>query len=260
MSLPPADITEDDLHAYVDNRLDGVRLAAVERFLSTHPEDAARVEAYRFQRAALRAALAAVDGQAVPPRLNPWLLLERRQWRKGLLWRSAAAVVLALGLGGGGGWALRGVLFPPETQVATLVRDAVANHVVYTADRRRPTELGAEQRDDLARWVSNRLNHKIAPPDLSDCGYRYLGGRLAATPEGPAGMFMYQNDAGMRMTVFVRPDKKARDAPLSPVLAGSMGGAGWINNGVGYSVVAPISAQELLRLADEVRRALEAPA
>ena len=37
----------------------------------------------------------------------------------------------------------------------------------------------------------NRLNHQVTPPDLSADGYTYIGGRLAATPDGPAGMFMY---------------------------------------------------------------------
>jgi anti-sigma factor RsiW len=44
--------------------------------------------------------------------------------------------------------------------------------------------LGAEPRDDLAKWVLNRINHQVAPPGLSVAGYRFIGG-------GPAGMFMY---------------------------------------------------------------------
>ena len=91
-----------------------------------------------------------------------------------------------------------------------MAQQAVANHVVYTADLRRPTELGAQQRDDLARWVSNRLNHQVAPPDLSADGYSYMGGRLAATPDGPAGMFMYDGPKGVRLTVFVLPLARPR--------------------------------------------------
>ena len=75
----------------------------------------------------------------------------------------------------------------PQRTLPLLTQDAVANHMVYSADKRRPTELGATQRDDLARWVSNRLNHPVAPPDLSAEGYSYMGGRLAATSDGPAG-------------------------------------------------------------------------
>jgi anti-sigma factor RsiW len=248
-------IGEDDLMAFVDDRLSDERRAMVRRHLETHAVDAERVEAYRAQRALLRAAFA--EPAPASARLNPHALFAQQQFRRRLIWRSAAAVVLALGAGGAGGWALRGVMTPSETELATLVREAVANHVVYAADQRRPTELGADQRDLLARWVSNRINHHVAPPDLSDSGYRFIGGRLAATQEGPAGLFMYQNDAGIRLTVFVRPDPTARNAPLAPVPARPMGGAAWIDKGVGYSVVAPVPTAELQRLAEQVRRLLE---
>jgi len=260
MSGSERPVSEDDLHAYVDNLLDEVRLPVVQRYLREHPDQAARVTAYRAQREALRASLAPHAAEPPPARLSPHVLMVRRQTERRLIWRAAAAVVLALGLGGGGGWFLHGVLVPPPTQIGALAREAVANHVVYTADRRRPTELGPDQRDDLARWVSNRLNHKVAPPDLSDSGYLYMGGRLAATPEGPAGMFMYQNGAGVRLTVFVRPDIAARNAPLAPVDVKSMTGCAWIEKGVGYTVVAPVPADELRRLAEQVQRLLDSRA
>lgn len=260
MNDTPRPITEDDLHGFVDHRLDPDRRLLVQRYLAENPAEAERIAAYVAQRATLRAALASATGGTIPARLNPHLLMAQRVWRRRMLWRSAAAVLLALGLGGGGGWALRGVLSPAETDVAALMREAVANHVVYTADRRRPTELGEDQRDDLARWVSNRLNHKVAPPDLTDSGFRYIGGRLAATPEGPAGLFMYQNADGVRLTIFVRPDAQARNAPLAPVDGKPMGGAAWIEKGVGYSVVAPVPADELRRIAEQVKRVLGGPA
>ena len=101
--------------------------------------------------------------------------------------------------------------------ITLLSEQAVANHMVYTADKRRPTELGADQRDDLARWVSNRLNHKVAPPDLTADGYTYIGGRLAATPDGPAGLFMYDDKQGVRLTVFVLPLNGAENSPMQHV-------------------------------------------
>lgn len=253
-------ISEDDLQAFVDNLLDADRRALVLRYLAENPDDAERIDAYIEQRQALRAVLSDVMADPVPPRLSPYVLHEQRVHRRRMAWLAAAAVALALGLGGGAGWTLRGYFVPSDHDIAALVREAVANHIVYTADRRRPTELGAEQRDDLARWVSNRINHKVAPPDLSHSGFRYIGGRLAATAEGPAGMFMYQNESGVRLTVFVRPDSKARNTPISPVAAKTVGGAAWIEKGVGYSVVAPVPADELRRIAEEVRRVLSGPA
>jgi anti-sigma factor RsiW len=142
--------------------------------------------------------------------------------------------------------------------VTLLAQEAIANHVVYAADRRRPTELGAEQRDDLARWVSNRLGRPVAPPDMSATGFHYMGGRLAATPQGPAGLFMYQNAEGARLTVFVLPMRDAADTAMRNVDVGKMDGCAWIDKGVGYTVVAPMPVAELHRLAEDVRRQLGA--
>ncbi|MGE4045368.1 MAG: anti-sigma factor, partial [Acetobacteraceae bacterium] len=170
MSGTERPVSEDDLHAYVDNLLDEARLPVVQRYLREHKQEAARVAAYRAQREALRAGLAAQAGASIPAHLSPRVILLRRRSERRLMWRAAAAVVLAFGLGGGGGWFLHWAVTPPPTDLNVLVREAVANHIVYTADRRRPTELGPDQKDDLARWVSNRLNHKVAPPDLTDSG------------------------------------------------------------------------------------------
>jgi anti-sigma factor RsiW len=257
MSGTDRPVSEEDLHAYVDNLLAPEREPIVLRYLRENLAEAERIAAYRAQREMLRAALAPHAGGALPPHLNPHVLIARHQGERRMRWRAAAMVVLAFGLGGGGGWFLRESVTPPPTAISGLVRDAVANHVVYTADRRRPTELGADQRDDLARWVSNRINYKVAPPDLTDSGYRYIGGRLAATPEGPAGMFMYQNEAGVRLTVFVRPGSSAPNAPIVPVDGKPMGGCAWIEKGVGFTVVAPIPAEELHRVATEVQRLLD---
>lgn len=249
-------ISEDDLHAYVDRLADADRIPLVERHLRDNPEAAAKVAAYIMQRDALRAAFAEIEDEAIPDRLNPHLIREKLANRR-MMWRAAAAVVLAFGIGGGGGWVLHDRMAPSSNTITLLMEEAFANHAVFTADRRRPTELGAEQRDDLARWVSNRINRPVAPPDLAVAGYRYIGGRLAATPRGPAGMFMYQNDQGVRLTVFVRPIPNGGTKPLETVGAGSLEGAGWIDKGIGYTVVAPLPAEDVQRLAAGVRRGLE---
>ena len=263
MSTPtgvaPADpISETDLHAYIDGALDDARRDEVERYLQDHATDAARVAAYAAQRDALRAALAEWGEAPIPARLNPHVMRQQRNAHR-MGWAAAAGIVLALGAGGTGGWVLRGQLAPQAANtISIMVQEAVANHVVYTADKRRPTELGAEQRDDLARWVSNRIQTPVAPPDLSDFGYHYIGGRLAATSHGPAGMFMYQNDKNVRMTVFVRPTHSTTDKAMELVGgAGQIDGCAWIEKGVGYTVVAPVPPEELRKLAQQVHRMVD---
>jgi anti-sigma factor RsiW len=254
MSDPGRPIAEEELHAYVDGQLEPERQQAVQRYLQEHPDVARRAGAYQAQREALRAAFAGVADEPIPPRLNLEVLIQQSLVRRRTPWRAAAAVLLAFGLGGAGGWFGHGVVPVPGATITLLTQEAVSNHVVYTADRRRPTELGADQRDDLARWVSNRLNHAVAPPDLSADGYRYMGGRLAATQDGPAGLFMYDDPQGQRLTVFVLPLHAAKARPIQHVDFDNVDGCAWIDKGIGYTVVGKLPRAELLRLAELVRR------
>jgi anti-sigma factor RsiW len=251
MSDPGRPIAEEELHAYVDGRLDADRHPAVLRYLQDHPDVARQVAAWKAQRDALRVAFAPVAEEPIPPRLGLERLVQARLGRR-LPWRAAAAVLLAFGLGGAGGWLLHGGQ-QPTAALTLLAQQAVANHVVYTADLRRPTELGALQRDDLSRWVSNRLNHQVAPPDLSADGFSYMGGRLAATPDGPAGLFMYDGPQGVRLTVFVLPMHTAPSLPIQHIDFAHVDGCAWIDKGVGYTVVGKLPLPELRRLAEIVR-------
>jgi anti-sigma factor RsiW len=254
MSDPGRPISEAELHAWIDGQLAPERQSAVHRYLQEQPDVARRVTAWRDQREALRAALSPVAAEPIPPRLGLDRLIQQRLAPRRLPWRAAASALLAFGLGGAGGWFLHGGQPPPAAAITLMAQQAVANHVVYTADRRRPTELGAQQRDDLARWVSNRLNHQVAPPDLSADGYNYMGGRLAATSDGPAGLFMYDGPQGVRLTVFVLPLNAEASMPIQQVDFEQVEGFAWIEKGVGYTVVAKLPPPELRHIAELVRQ------
>ena len=256
MSDMATPIVEEELHAWIDGELPPEREPGVLRYLESQPDVAKRVNAWREQREALRAVFAPVAAEPIPARLNLERLIEQRLDERRTPWRAAAAVLLAFGLGGAGGWFVHGGQ-PAEPAALTLMaQQAMANHVVYTADLRRPTELGAQQRDDLARWVSNRLKRPVAPPDLSASGYSYMGGRLAATPDGPAGLFMYDDPKGVRITVFVLPLSAAASMPIQQVGTSQVDGFAWIDKGVGYTVVGKLPPEDLRHIAEMVRQQL----
>lgn len=256
MNDPGRPISEEDLHALVDDQLDRELQPYVAHYVQENPDVARRVAAYRNQREALRSVLAPLAAGPLPPRLDLQKLIQQRLVQRRTPWRAAAAVLLAFVLGGAGGWFLHFGAPSPTLSITLLSEQAVANHMVYTADKRRPTELGADQRDDLARWVSNRLNHKVAPPDLAADGYSYIGGRLAATPDGPAGLFMYDDKQGVRLTVFVLPLTGAENSPLQHVESAKVDGVAWIDKGIGYTVVGKLPQEELKRVAEQVRQQL----
>lgn len=244
-------ITDEELHAYVDGFLNAERRAAVDHYLRRSPEVAQRVGSYSAQRDDIRAALARRAVEPIPASLNLNRLVEARLARRPRWWRIAAAVLLGFALGGGGGWYF-GSRTP--TGLDTLVQDAAASYMVYTADERRPVELWAAERADLSRWLSNRLQRPVSPPDLSGLGYELLGGRLVATGRGPAALFMYENGRGSRLTLFVRPMPVGRPTPIEDVDAGDLDGCAWIDKGVGYALIAAEPYSRLEALSERVRQ------
>src|SRR4051794_15028965 len=99
-------VGEEELHAYVDGQIAGGECAVVERWLGSHPEDAARVAAWRAQAEAIRARYGAVASEPFPPRFDLNKLTRvNRKWSR---W-AAAAAVLAFLVGGTAGWLGRGV-------------------------------------------------------------------------------------------------------------------------------------------------------
>jgi anti-sigma factor RsiW len=250
-------ISEDDLHAYIDAALDTVRHAEVEAYLARHPDVALRVHGFANQREMLRDALAPIAQEPVPPELSLGRLLEERRRPPIASWRSAVAALVLLALGGAGGWFGHGIPQQPNGGVAALAQEASDSYAVYAADRVHPVEIRAADRAELVSWVSRRLAHPIAVPDLAVSGYRFMGGRLVATAHGPAGLFMYDDDRGTRLVMLVRPMAAEQNTSMAPYMRGSLSGFSWANNGIGYSLVGATSAQILHPLADEARRQID---
>jgi anti-sigma factor RsiW len=249
-ACPP--IAEEDLHAYVDGFLGERRWAEVDRYLEDRPEIQQRVAAYMAQRSSLRAMFSALGSDPVPPRLNLSRLLEERLVRRRASRVAIAAAIVGLTIGGAGGWLVGS---RPPDGIETLSQEAAASYTVYATDQRHPVELAAGQRDELSRWLSSRLNHRVAPPDLSVAGYALLGGRLVASQHGPAALFMYERSDGARLAIYMRllPASQAA-TPLELVDVGEIDGCAWIDGGVGYSLIAAEPYRRLLELSHHVRQ------
>jgi anti-sigma factor RsiW len=249
-------ITEDELHALVDGVLDPARRPEVEAYLATQPAVAARVAAYRRQRDMLRAALAPVAAEPVPPELNLARMAEARRRPARVPWQVAAALVLALGLGSGSGWWLHGQVRPAATGIVALAQQAADSYAVFTPDRERPVELRAADHATLVSWASGRLGRKLVVPDLSAQGYRLMGGRLVPTPQGAAVLVMFDNDAGSRLVLLTRPMALERDTPMAYRDGGTVQAFTWATEGNGYSLVGSLPPSVLHPIADLVRQQL----
>ncbi|MBS0445253.1 MAG: anti-sigma factor [Proteobacteria bacterium] len=254
-SFPTAPIREEDLHAFVDGHLDADRRREVQDYLDRHPQEARQVAGFAARRQDLRNALASVAEEPVPARLNLERMVAEHRAPSPWPWRAAAAVLMAFGLGGFGGWYAR-TLSPERSSagIAALAREATSSYAVYAADPTRPVEMGADSKAELVTWVSSRLQRQVSIPDLTKSGFRFIGGRLVSTEHGPAGMFIYDGAGGTRLAMIVRPMSIEQDTPMMKRSAGPLAGFTWATRGLGFSVVAPEAPENLHPLADEVRR------
>ncbi|MEZ5763386.1 MAG: anti-sigma factor [Xanthobacteraceae bacterium] len=210
MTEPIMPVTEDELHAFVDNELPGDRRPAVEDWLDTHPEDAARVAAWRRIGEAMQRRYGAVADEAIPARLDLDHIARRPRRR---MIAFAAAVLLAFAVGGGIGWfahnASAAAISAPVEPVIAMREEALAAHRLYIAELRHPVEVRAEE-NHLLPWLSRRIGTPLRSPDLTKYDFKLLGGRLLPGVSAPAALLMYENSTGERVTLYATPLKMAR--------------------------------------------------
>src|SRR5262249_57993866 len=90
-------VTEAELHAYVDDEIPADRRGAVEAWLASHPEDAARVAQWRAPADAVRARSGILASQPGPARLDLDKLTPRARPRPGVAPPAADAALLRAG-------------------------------------------------------------------------------------------------------------------------------------------------------------------
>ncbi|WP_024518581.1 anti-sigma factor [Bradyrhizobium sp. Tv2a-2] len=247
-------ITEDDLHAYVDQALEPERRREVATYLDDHPDVAKRIGAFSGQRDLLRTVLAPIAEEPLPAALNLARIIESRRQRPFRLGWAVAAMLL-LGIGGAGGWIMRSEIQASPNGLVALAQEATSSYSVYAPDHERPVEMRASDTAQLVQWVSSRLHHPVKVPNLSPSGYRLMGGRLVATAHGPAAMFMFDDDHGSRIVVLTRPmNGTDENAPMTPHAKGDVAGFAWADGGIGYSLVGQAPPDSLRPLANEVRK------
>ena len=243
--------SEDELHAYVDGQLPPERRAAVEARLAQDAEAAAAVAAWRRQNELIRA-LYEPGSAAVPARIEAALYAPPRR----APWRSLAAGILLVMLGGAAGWQLRGssALAPG---LPPLAARGIEAHNVYASEVRHPVEVGANEEAHLVQWLSKRLGYAVKAPDLTGLGLRLLGGRLLPGAGSPAAQFMYESEDGGRYTLYCTRETGRSETAFRFAASGDAAAFYWIDDHSGYALVGPNDRERLLRIARAVYEALE---
>jgi anti-sigma factor RsiW len=242
-------ITESDLHAYVDGRLSAPDRAEVDAYLADHPEDSDRVKAWREHSGALRALYDPILGEPVPAELAA--IPPRPAWHRYALAASFFVVGIATG------WIAKTVLVPGTQTPLSLPRQAAIAHVVYAPEVRHPVEVPAADEEHLVRWLSKRLGKDLQAPHLGPLGYDLVGGRLLSGPQGPVAHFMYQDARGQRLTLYVSKTRgEPRDTAFRYSQEDRVSVFYWVDGNFGYALSGEIAREQLLKIADVVYKQL----
>ena len=253
MSTRDTSMSDEDLHAYFDGELDSGRRAAVEAYLADHPDEAARFAVYREQQDALHRAFDPVLDESIPPGM-----LHRPRYA-GRAWLShAAAVLVGILMGAIGSWLV--VTGDPEQagQSHEFAARAVVAHAVYTPEVRHPVEVWAGERAHLAKWLSKRLGASVIVPTLEGSGFKLVGGRLLPGIQVPVAHFMYENEAGERVTIYMRTfGGEEAEISFHYRLDRDIGVFYWVNKGMGYAIAGEMEKENLLEVAKLAYREID---
>ncbi|RYX91522.1 MAG: anti-sigma factor [Comamonadaceae bacterium] len=285
-------LLQEQIHALVDGRLSSAERASLRAQLAGDGEALETVAQLQAQREALRGLHGELLDEPIPETLMAAARVgdtRRRQvdqwWRWGGM---AAAVMLAFGIG----WLSHGQLDRQGGKSATLaasaarpaqefLRQASMAHAVYSPEVRHPVEVTAAQQDHLVQWLSKRLGRPLKVPVLAAQGYELVGGRLLPGDEGARAQFMFQNPAGLRLTLYLGAVDPKPAAPTagtasaakapSPALPekastaetafrysadGPVPSFYWVDQGFGYALSGAVPRDELMKLAELVYQQL----
>ncbi len=259
--LPPGPVTDDMLSAFVDSELSTSDLLRVQAWLAEHPQDQARVDAWRADREALGALFKPTLDEPTPPALlaTVWSRPTRPRWAMAA---AAAGLLVAGALAGGGGiwqWQQQRQaeqLAQQRVQLAAgsaqgWVQRAAFAHSVYVAEPRHAVEVKAQE-EHLSRWLTRRINIPVKLFDLQALGFELVGGRLLPDGPGKSAQLMYQDAQARRVTVYLRKPEEGAQAAFRYEQQGKVGMFYWVEEGAGYALVGELPKETLLALSQAI--------
>ncbi len=264
---PPPPLTEDELHALVDDRVDAAQRAALEDRLALDPQAKATVAQWRRQRTLLQGLHTDARDEEVPAYLvhaTERVDASRRTTQQMGRWGGLAASVL---LSFAAGWLVHSPLRSADTlaarqPAAEFVRQASLAYAVYAPEVRHPVEVGAAEQAHLVQWLSKRLGHPLKVPDLSAQGFELVGGRLLPGDAGARAQFMFQAAGGARVTLYLGGVQGASAAVNGQETAFQFASEGatssfyWVDQGFGYALSGQVPRDTLMQLARAVYQQL----
>jgi len=265
-------LSEFEILAYADGRLDHApaQRAEVEAALAESPEDQARVEAYRAQSEALRAAYGERIGEPVPERLRAVLEERGRRRQRMPAMAAAASVAMAL-LAGAAGWTIAQWQASPGGSAQALLEDsyrdfveapsvrdtAPSERIGPVSEERTVAGLGPGGSGGALSNLSKEISLTLHVPDLSDRGYEIVSKETIARGGSETVRITYANGEGDSFGLYLRPRWEEREASLNIDRRGEVSLGYWMDGPLAAAVASRQPPAQTKELAEAVLTEME---
>jgi anti-sigma factor RsiW len=236
-------LTEDQIQGYIDDRLNERDRAAIAAYLLAHPEVAAEIETLRRQNEALRAVGHEVLDEPVPERLRSILReqkvvgLDDVRRRRASPFLEAAAAILLFCAGGAVGWFVNSQVNPASDPADRLASHLAGVFAFYGAAHDYPIDFPPDRSAELAAWIGRSFEREIPPPELTEFGYEYGGGRLLAAAGGNTGFFQFYGPENARLAVFFWRAERPPESIVDLGRQENVSARYWFGDGLGFAVM-----------------------
>ena len=228
-------INAEMLSAYLDGELDAAATKEVEAALETSPELVAELESLTQVDDLVRAEMDALMNEPVPLDLASKInnIPEHQPANTNATPRSAvwqAVAVVALLVGGAGGYFTGVQSVPTLSQERTWLTDIADYHRIYSTQKRHLVEVSATEADHIETWLSNTIGAPVLVPDLSEFGLTFQGARLLVAVGKPVAQLVFTNETGEVVALCLIQSDTPREGIGQTTLGGfqmvSWGGTG----------------------------------
>ncbi len=160
------------------------------------------------------------------------------------IWGALAASLVVLGIGGFGGYTLRGQDPVPQPGWLAAIADY---HAIYAGQERHLVEVGADEADHIEAWLGKTIGATFSIPDLTQHGLTFEGGRLVVANGKPVAQLMYREADGTVIALCLQQSSK--DPSLAPTFndttINGFDFVSWSAGGADYVVIGPEGQPDL---------------